>query len=205
MASAMYLRLGRQALLPRSSDSQPARAKQAPQGSWLLRCGSGNLRQPYLTSKTLSKEAAWAVAAQRCSAEQSRAEQQRCAGGHTFPLEAAEADTQTQAAPWTCSETKSTAKTSSTSTSTQQHPAHPSTVPPPSSHLPHHTDRDFLARTEAPSLPFAPLSSSPAVTDEQQQSLSAFKLNFCHLHPPPPKLPSTTPPTSTQHRNSLVR
>ncbi|KAK1496267.1 hypothetical protein CTAM01_08454, partial [Colletotrichum tamarilloi] len=49
----MYLRLGRQALLPRSSDSQPARAKQAPQGSWLLRCGSGNLRQPYSSNRRI--------------------------------------------------------------------------------------------------------------------------------------------------------
>ncbi|KAK1451259.1 histone H2A.Z [Colletotrichum cuscutae] len=71
MASVMYLRLGRQALLPRSSDSQPARAKQAPQGSWLLRCGSAHQQN----SEQGGSVGRGSTEVQR-RAEQSRAEQQ---------------------------------------------------------------------------------------------------------------------------------
>ncbi|KAI3540206.1 hypothetical protein CSPX01_08395 [Colletotrichum filicis] len=154
--------------------------------------------------KTLSKEAAWAVAAQRCSTEQSRAAEVR-----RWPYLSIGSSRSRHANTGRAVDLLRNEKHRKDKQHQHQHAAARGTPidgpPPPSSHLPHHTDRDFLARTEAPSLPFAPLSSSPAVTDEQQQSLSAFELNFCHLHPPPPKLPSTTPPTTTQHRNSLVR
>ncbi|OBR06810.1 Histone H2A [Colletotrichum higginsianum IMI 349063] len=75
------------------------------------------------------------------------------------------------------------------------------------SHLPHTAPtRDFLACTESSLAPHSPPplffdSCGLPVTDEQQQSPSVLELNFCHLHPPPPKLPSTTPPTSTPTRN----